>query len=173
MFTLFFLSFVFSCEEAETISDIEYADILIKDVEYYLSQGNGNRIKFNASEMTLYSSKNNTILTDASFVQLNSTTKKEMIKGKADYADIDLKSYICNLVGDVEIDITESGNRIYSSDIFWDKEKESIQTDGDIIIEYDDILIDAIGLKGDLKTGEFTIQKIINGRIKDKNEESV
>lgn len=157
---------VYSCKEAETPSNIEYADIEIKDVEYFMSDASGNRIRFNASVMEVYSKKNKTILKDANFVQLNAETSKEMIKGKADYADIDLHSFVCYLSGNVEIDIIESGNKIYSSDIRWDKSNESITTEGEIVIDYGDIIINAISLNGDLKKGEFKVNKIIDGKIK-------
>lgn len=158
---------IYSCKDAETPSNIEYAEIEIKDVEYFMSDVNGNRIRFNASVMELYSSKNKTILKNANFVQLSAENSKEMIKGKADYADIDLQSFNCYLSGNVEIDIIQSGNKIYSSDILWDKEKESITTDGEIVIDYGDIIINAISLTGDLKTGDFKVDKIIDGKIKD------
>lgn len=147
---------------------IKYPDITLKNAKYLLGREDGDNVLFNAGEMDIFLNEKKAMLSSVSFEQKKDSNGELFISGSADKADINTETLLSSLKGNVKIILHEGNNSISAENINWNKDTQNVESDGRVLLTYDDISIDGINFTGNLQSGVFTFSGIKTGFIRDR-----
>ena len=169
-FLLLSLLLVSSC----TINDEEYsarqteitehADIVLHNASCTLSQSDDSPVTLTAEKLSFWTNSNRIEAENLSFVQSDSSGEIKA-QGTCRGAVIDTSSEVMDLSGDVELSSPQNDLSISASGLIFDTKAQTVRTDNDVRITFEDGIIEATGLDADLNRMSMSLGNIISGEI--------
>ncbi len=153
----------FKSEEAKSAA-IETPTLVLENAKYTLGQEGERPVVIYAKKISIWELNNKAKLEEITFTQTDENGAITL-SGKADSADINIKTKYSVFNGDVEIEEKTNNYFIKSSKIVYDIEKEHLETEEALIVTFPDGEVKGKGLDADLRTNIFNIGKIEEGEL--------
>ena len=137
--------------------DGDYPDMVLYDSTYRFGRPGNDVLEMKAKTITIYSSRDLTILENASFSQ------SDDLFGTCDHAESTDNSKV-SLSGSVHVE-KKSDNLVLDCDnLLWDDDSRVLTTDGYVHVTYDDgTSLDAVGFKAYLDSNVYEFTRIEKG----------
>ena len=137
--------------------DGDYPDMVLYDSTYRFGRPGNDVLEMKAKTITIYSSRNLTILENASFSQ------SDDLSGTCDRAESTENSKV-TLTGSVHVEKKSDNLVIDCDNLLWDDDSRVLTTDGFVHVTYDDgTSLDAVGFKALLDSNVYEFTRIEKG----------
>ena len=154
------LTFGASCRRDSVASpyiDGDYPDMVLYDSSYRFGRPGSDVLEMRAETITIYSSKNLTILENSSFSQ------SDDLFGTCEHAESTDNSKV-SLSGSVHVEKKSDNLMIDCDNLLWDDDSRVLTTDGFVHVTYDDgTSLDAVGFKAFLDSNVYEFTRIEKG----------
>lgn len=148
----------------EKSAAIETPTLVLENAKYTLGQEGEKPVIIDAKKISIWELTNKALLEEITFTQTDDKGSVTL-SGKADSADINIKTKYSIFNGNVEIEEKTNNYYIKSSKIVYDIEKEHLETEEAITVTFPDGEVKGKGLDADLKTNIFVIGEIEKGEL--------
>ncbi len=151
-------------EEGEKTAAIETPTLMLEKAKYTLGQEGEHPVIIFGDKITIWELNDKALLENITFTQLDEEGNT-ILSGKADSADINIKTKYSVFSGNVEIEENRNNYYIKSSKIVYDIDNQHLTTAEEITVTFPDGSIVGKGLEANLKTNTFKIGTIDKGEL--------
>ncbi|HAL18335.1 MAG TPA: LPS export ABC transporter periplasmic protein LptC [Spirochaetaceae bacterium] len=178
-----FLMLVVSCRGEVASTSEKEPDIRLNGTHCIISESDQEPIVIDADSLELFTDDDTVVMRNARFFQNKKGSSDKNISGKAGYLKLNSRNQDVYLTDKVELFIypdkdapvdegssddeeTEpEANRILADEIVWGKYSKMLESPQNVLLEWEGTLIRGFGFKGNLNTGEFSFEKVEEGRL--------
>ncbi len=139
-----------------------YPDVIMENADCKVGQSDNSPIAIKAKKMLLYSSDGYSLLEEFSFSSFSDSGSVET-EGRATRGKIELDGSELTLSGDVTFSRPSDNMLIKAEELTYNKEKDEITTNGHVMVESEEGIIEGYDFKGDLINDVYTFSRIEKG----------
>ena len=147
--------------DGDTVKGV-YPDLIMTNTSCRIGQSASSPIVLTAGKMTLYSKENYALLEDFSFTSYTEDGGIET-EGSADGGRIELDGSSITLEGGVSFSRPGDNMTISAESLVYDKDRDEITTEGQVVVISDEGTVEGYDFKGDLREGIYSFSKITEG----------
>lgn len=148
--------------ESSTAKEGVYPDLIMENTTCSVGQSGSSPIVLKAEKMTLYSSDNYALLENFSFASEAEDGIVET-EGQAEKGTIELDGSTITLSGNVSFSRPRDNMTIKAESLTYNKKRDEITTEGKVVVNSKEGIIEGYDFKGDLREGIYSFSRIAEG----------